>query len=550
MPRCRLTLLALLTLLAPVVAAESDTAEDEEALRAAHLPTDGPGLLAFFRKRTPNEETRAGIEALVEQLGSDSFSQREQASAELVLIGPTACALLREATHDPDLEVRWRARQALADIQRGLDPDLLACAARVLARRNPDGGIEALLAYLPFAEEASLADDVCLALASAAVRDGNPDPTLVRSLTDRDAIIRGAAGAALAGCRAQLAAVRRLLHDANPSVRQRVALSLLEARDKSAVPVLIALLTELPPSEAKPVEAMLMVLAGDRAPAGDLDGDDADRRRYREAWSAWWTRHDAGLDMAKVEGLSRPLGRTLVVQLDLPGTEGRVFEQDSRGRTRWQIKDLQYPLDAQVLDSRRVLVAEYNTRRVSERNHKGEVLWQTTLSGSPICARRLPNGNTFIASRSRVYEVDRTGAEVWTLNHSFGLIVAACPLRDGSVAVVSQMGEYQRLDRSGKVLNSFRVGRIVRSVGTQIDVMPNGHVLIPFYTGNSVVEYDADGKAVWSAQAYRPTCVQRLPDGHTLIASRMSNVLVEVDRRGQEVSCQRCDGRLVCVRRR
>jgi hypothetical protein len=550
MPRCGLTLLALLSLLAPAATAESDTAEDEEVLRAAHLPTDGPGLLTFFRKRTPNEETRARIEALVEQLGSDSFSLREQASAEVALIGPGACALLREAARDADLEVRWRARQALADIQRGFDPDILACAARVLARRKPEGSIETLLAYLPSAEEASIADEVCLALASAAVRDGNPDPTLVRALTDRDAIKRGAAGAALTGYRAQLPAVRQLLHDANPTVRQRVALSLLEARDRSAVPVLIALLTELPPSEARPIEAMLMVLAGHRAPAGDLDGNDADRRRYREAWSAWWTQHGTGLDLAKVEGLSRPLGRTLVVQLDLPGTEGRVFEQDAHGRTRWQIKDLQYPIDAQVLDARRVLVAEYGARRVTERNHKGDILWQTALSGSPIVARRLSSGNTFIASRSSVYEVDRTGAEVWTLNHSFGLIVAACPLRDGSVAVISQMGEYQRLDRSGKVLNSFRVGRIVRSVGTQIDVLPNGHVLIPFYTGNCVVEYDTDGKAVWSAQAYRPTCAHRLPNGHTLIASRMSNVLVEVDRRGQEVASQRCDGRPICVRRR
>ena len=519
-------------------------------MRAAHLPTDGPGLLAFFRKRTPNEQTRARIEVLVEQLGSDSYSQREQASAELVLIGPGACAPLREAARDADLEVRWRARQAMAKIQRGFDPDVLTCAARVLARRKPEGAIEALLAYLPSAEETSIVDEVCSALASAAARDGNPDPTLVRALTDRDAIKRGAAGATLAGCRAQLPAVRRLLHDANPSVRQRVALSLLEARDRSAVPVLIALLAELPSSDARSIEAMLMVLAGDRAPAGDLDGNDADRRRYREAWSAWWMRRGNELDLAKIEGLNRPLGRTLVVQLDLPGTEGRVFEQDARGRTRWQIKDLQYPLDAQVLDNRRVLVAEYNTRRVSERNHKGEILWQTTLSGSPICARRLPNGNTFIASRSRVYEIDRTGAEVWTLDHSFGLIVAACPHRDGSVAVVSQMGEYQRLDRSGKILNSFRVGRIVRSIGTQIDVLPNGHVLIPFYTGNSVVEYDAEGKAVWSAQAYRPTCAQRLPNGHTLVASRMSNVLIEVDRRGQEVACQRCDGRPICVRRR
>jgi hypothetical protein len=543
-------LLAVLTLTVPASAEEPESAEDERALRAAHLPTDGPGLLTFFRKRTPNEETRSQIETLIEQLGSDSFSEREQASAELVVIGPAAAGMLREAARDADLEVRWRARQALADIQRRVDLEVLACAARMLARRNPEGAVAGLLDYLPFAEEPWIADEVCRALALTAVREGEADSVLVRTLTDRDPIKRGAAGAVLAGCREQRRAVQRLLSDADRSVRQRVAAGLLEARDKTAVPVLIALLTELPQAEAEHVEEMLLVLAAGHAPVGDLDGDDAERRRYRDAWSAWWTRHGTALDLAKVEGLTRPLGHTLVVQLDLPGTDGTLVEFDARGRTRWQIKDLQYPLDAQVLDARRVLVAEYNARRVSERNHKGDILWQMTVSGSPICARRLPSGNTFVASRSRVYEIDRTGAEVWTLDHSFSLIVAACPLPDGSVAVVSQMGEYKRLDRSGKVLNSFRVGRIVRSVGTQIDVLPNGHVLIPFYAGNSVVEYDAEGKAVWSAQAYRPTCVQRLRNGHTLIASRMSNLLIEVDRRGQEVASQRCEGRPVCVRRR
>ena len=182
---------------------------------------------------------------------------------------------------------------------------------------------------------------------------------------------------------------------------------------------------------------------------------------------------------------------------------------DVRGRTRWQIEDLQYPIDAQVLDAQRVLVTEYAGRRVTERNHKGEVLWQTPVDSSPIGARRLANGNTFIATRTRVFEVDRSGTEVWTLNRELGYIVAACSLHDGQVALVSRTGGFERLDRTGKILQSFPMRRIVRSIGTHIQVLPNGHVLVPFYTGNCVMEYDAEGKPVWTAQAYRPTCVQR-----------------------------------------
>ncbi len=187
---------------------------------------------------------------------------------------------------------------------------------------------------------------------------------------------------------------------------------------------------------------------------------------------------------------------------------------------------------------------------MTERNHKGEILWQTQVDSSPLSARRLANGHTFIVTRMRVFEVDRAGAEVWTLDQPFGRVAAACPLRDGSVGVISSTGQYQRLDRSGKVLNSFHVGKIMRSIGTHIEALPNGHLLVPFYSGNCVVEYDADGKAVWTGKAYRPTCAHRLPNGHTLISSRMDVVIVELDRKGHEVWSHRCEGQPLCVQRR
>jgi outer membrane protein assembly factor BamB len=187
---------------------------------------------------------------------------------------------------------------------------------------------------------------------------------------------------------------------------------------------------------------------------------------------------------------------------------------------------------------------------VTERNHKGEILWQTPVAGLPVSARRLANGNTFIATRGRVYEVDRTGTEVWAVETTRPLL-AACPLRDGGVGVVCSTGEFQRLDRKGGILKSFRVGGFMRAaLGTHIQVLPNGHVLFPSYSGNCVVEYDGEGKSVWSAQAFRPTCAQRLPNGHTLVSSRMSSLVVEVDRKGREAWSFRCDGRAMRVQQR
>src|SRR5262249_14930862 len=89
--------------------------------------------------------------------------------------------------------------------------------------------------------------------AAVAVRDGEPEPLLVQALTDPFPVRRAAAADALAraGAPGTRPAVRRLLRDPDTLVRLRVALALVEARDRVAVPVLIDLLEPL--SRAPPL---------------------------------------------------------------------------------------------------------------------------------------------------------------------------------------------------------------------------------------------------------------------------------------------------------
>lgn len=540
----------------PARGAEADTEADEAVLRAAHVPVEGRKLLDLFRQRTPDAALRERVEKWIEQSGSFSFVEREEASAELEACALAAVSVLEGARHHVDLEIRHRVRHAIAVLkQKALSDEVLLAALRILARRKPPQMAKVLLDYTPYAVDADIVDQLCLTLGTAAAREGVADPLFVRALDDAAPRKRAVAASALcrAGCRAQFPAVRRLLHDKDVEVRRRVAVAFLEAREKAAVPVLIDLLAELPRAESEGVESLLLQLAGDTPPQGCLD--DAARGKYRDAWAAWWKRHGDRVDLTKIDLTPRWHGYTLAVCfLSVRGRgarSGSILELDGQGRTRWQIQGLNRPVDAQVLGENRILVTEYIPGQITERNRNGDVLRRLNINENPLSARRLPNGHTFITARNRVFEVDRDDKEVWSVTGNRAeMIVAACLLRGGEVALCYRSGELVRVDRAGKELASFRVGRLFRPFGTQIEGLANGHILVPLYYDNKIVEFDKRGREVWSASYARPGSAQRLPNGRTLVAGYMGNVIAELDKNGREVKTTRCEGPLMSARGR
>jgi HEAT repeat protein len=168
---------------------------------------------------------------------------------------------------------------------------VIGSAVRLLAARRPSGAAQALLDYLPFIVDNSVVEEVESALAQVAMTNGRPDPDVVRGLRDQLGLRRGASAVALcrAGGYSMAPQVRRLLQDPDPAVQQRVATALSEFHDPEAIPVLMALLSRLSPSEASQVEEVLRQLAGDLAPPASPGGYTTESwRKSREAWEAWW----------------------------------------------------------------------------------------------------------------------------------------------------------------------------------------------------------------------------------------------------------------------
>jgi len=528
-------------------AADEDTrADDERVLKQAGVASDDAGLLGFFHTSGPSEDD---IRSLIKRLGDDSFEAREKASAALVALGPAAEPYLREALKSGDAEIVRRAEECLKRVGTGPSAAVVSAAARLLARRKPAGAAEVLLAYAPKAAGEASEEDVRAALAAVAVRDGKAAPALMKALEDRSPARRAAAAVALArgGARDQLPAVRKLLQDAEPSVRLQTAFALAALKEKEAVPVLIDLLGTLPRARHAPIEELLYRLAEDKAPDGLAGDDEAARKKYRDAWADWWKAHGDKADLAKLAEAGRFLGYTMLVLLDA----GRILEVDVDGKTRWQIDGLEFPLDAQRLPGDRVLVAEYNGGRVTERDRKGNILWEKRVQ-EPLAAQRLANGNTFIATRSEILEVDRNGKQVFAHQRTADLIMKAQKSDKGDIALIVTAGgpgaDFVRLDAAGNQVAAFPVD--VKTSGGRIEVLANGHVLAPLKDQNKVVEYDAAGKKVWEAEFQQPVAAVRMANGHTLVTSYQDKRAVELDGTGKQVWEFKADGRVTRAWRR
>jgi HEAT repeat protein len=494
--------------------------------------TDGPTLLEQFRKRTLSDADRDKGLALIGKLNDPAA--RDQALTDLLTLGDGAIPLLRQAANTADGKSRERIQKCLQLIDNGTQPPLPTVAARLLAMRKPPGAADALLSFLPQAEDEAMMEEVRAALVLVAQRDGKADPALVKALQDKNANRRATAAETLcfvSDLEAREAAMK-LMEDPDLSVRLRVAHAALDSGEKKAIPFLIGMLAEGSREQAEQILDSLYPVAEDKVPSEGLGEDEAARKKCQSAWQAWWKDNGDKVTIAKLDPQERVMGYTLIAEgWDQVKQSGRVVELDARGKVRWQIENLQFPMDAQVVPGNKVLIAEHNAGRVSERDLKGTILWQRNVN-QPRSVDRLSNGHTLIAACNEIVEVDRAGKDVFSYQRPGQDIMAAKKLRNGQYAIVLQQG-YIRIDATKKEVKNTRLPPVQWWLGGGIEILPNDHVLMVMNQNNKVVEYDDNGKEVWSANVPWPTAVTRLPNGRTLVGSQNSGKLVEVDRAGK-----------------
>jgi len=539
-------------------------AQDRKSLQEVGLSVDGPALLDYFKKRTYPEADPKEMADLIQKLGDEDFETREKSYERLLALGAGALFGIKEAEKNKDPEVNRRADEIRHRIEAKADPNIQAATARLIAKLKPAGSAAVLLNYLPFAADQEVTDEIGKTLGAIAVVGGKADPALVQALTDKVPIKRAVAGEACARARIaeQLPVVRKLWHDSDPSVRLRVALASVPLKEREIVPVLVDLLNYLNPDQLWPVEEVLVRLAGDKTPNVSLGTNDPTRKKCHDAWQAWLDKEGKTINLAKLEEPQVMLGFTLIVHQNINRVMagglrrpqvGEVQEIDIAKKVRWKFDVPTFPVDAQIVKvdgTDRVLIAEYQGGKISERDFKGEVKWEKNVGGPPIGVQRLPNGNTFVVMQSRLLEMDRDGKEIFSLNRPTHDIFRGRKVRNGDVIFITNNGTLTRVEgKTQKVLKSFHVGQIPILFGS-IDVLPDGGVLVPDYHQNRVVEYNVDGKQMKTINVPLPNAVMRLPNGNTLVSSQNTNRVTEFDRNGTEVWSNNVLGMPCSARRR
>jgi hypothetical protein len=95
--------------------------QDESVLKAAQVATDISALLELLQKRSGNDDDLRRLSKLMSGLGSDDFSEREEASKKLQALGVIALPALRQACASGDAEIARRAKVCVKALEHADD---------------------------------------------------------------------------------------------------------------------------------------------------------------------------------------------------------------------------------------------------------------------------------------------------------------------------------------------------------------------------------------------------------------------------------------------
>jgi len=170
---------------------------------------------------------------------------------------------------------------------------------------------------------------------------------------------------------------------------------------------------------------------------------------------------------------------------------------------------------------------------------KGNIVWQYPAK-RPRDVWVLPNGHVLFTYGTGVKEVARDKRVVWEYSFPETSEIHACqPLDDGSV-MIAESGPMRilEIDRHGKTVKEVKLQSAEKHKHRQmrcVRKLPDGHYLVGQYFDGTIREYDESGKIVGEIRHSDAHAGLRLPNGSTLCSFGDAHRLVEYDAQGKDV---------------
>lgn len=517
---CLLAVLALS--LATAHAAESYY---EKTLAEKNIAIDSDGLKEYLTNLHPNEQQRERALKLIQALGdADSFANREDAMAKLLVLPVLPNEALIAASTGKDPEIRWRAAHILKLGKPESDRVLFAAFKTI--EEKPITNIAAeIIRAIPLCDKTYMQYAARQALRASATAS---DATLLRrELKNENVEIRIAAIYALERVLKDKAAtdLQSMMKDEDNRVKLAAARALANFGDRSS----LATLENLLAAEEKQVQTAAAVAlrqaTGQRFSFSAYD-DVAKQKAAIAKWKTWLASDGktAKLNFPLQEygaGVSYLGGNTLLAF----GTHNKVVEYDPSGKEVWSFRTAQNAWSAEKLANGNVLIGINGPQGIIEVDRKGTIVWQYRAS-SPLNAKQLTNGNYLIADwgANQVLEVDAGKNIVWRYQTK-SQCGDAHRLENGNTLVSEYQGNIKEVTPDGEVVWQYPATNCYG-----IQPLPSGNVLITNLNG-PVLEVTREKKIIWETSEPGAVDAFRLPNGNTLITGNSRFIEVAPDKK-------------------
>jgi len=192
---------------------------------------------------------------------------------------------------------------------------------------------------------------------------------------------------------------------------------------------------------------------------------------------------------------------------------------------------------------------EWQRRSTSDQTmhivREGKIVWSYTnpLKGELGDCSMLGNGNILFSRQSGASEITPDKKIVWNYDGPQGTEIHTTWPVDRDRVLIMQNGNPATLmiinKRSGQVEKALtlptRDPQGTHGQFRHVRMTPEGNFLVAHLDLGKVVEYDPDGKEIWSVAAPSAWAAVRLKNGNTLISGNQHGYVREVNRNGETV---------------